>query len=77
GSVLFSPGGGARGDAQTPETGDRDRRYYISQEDGPPLDDTVVDREQQAQGFFYRARRNLTLRGFATRSSHQSLRQAL
>lgn len=38
---------------------------------------TVVDREQQAQGFFYRVWRNLTLRGFATRSSLQSLRQAL
>lgn len=37
----------------------------------------MVDREQQAQGFFYRAWRNLTLRGFATRSSLQSLRQAL
>ncbi|CAM5662134.1 hypothetical protein SALBM311S_04678 [Streptomyces alboniger] len=29
---------------------------------------TVVDPERQAQGFFYRAWRNLTLRGFATRS---------
>lgn len=37
----------------------------------------MVDREQQAQGFFYRVWRNLTLRGFATRSSLQSLRQAL
>ncbi|BFO15112.1 hypothetical protein SHKM778_15000 [Streptomyces sp. KM77-8] len=37
----------------------------------------MVDREQQAQGFFYRAWRNLALRGFATRRSLQSLRQAL
>ena len=56
---------------------DRGRRYFVTLEDGPPLDVTVVDREQQAQGFFYRAWRNLTLRGFATRSSLQSLRQAL
>ncbi|GGL78211.1 membrane protein [Streptomyces fumigatiscleroticus] len=63
--------------ADTAETGDRGRRYFVTLEDGPPLDVTVVDREQQAQGFFYRAWRNLTLRGFATRSSLQSLRQAL
>ncbi|MGY6022982.1 lysylphosphatidylglycerol synthase domain-containing protein [Streptomyces spinosirectus] len=63
--------------AETPETGDRGRRYFVTLEDGPPLDVTVVDREQQAQGFFYRTWRNLTLRGFATRSSLQSLRQAL
>ncbi|MBT2415054.1 flippase-like domain-containing protein [Streptomyces sp. ISL-12] len=63
--------------ADTLETGDRGRRYFVTLEDGPPLDVTVVDREQQAQGFFYRAWRNLTLRGFATRSSLQSLRQAL
>ncbi|RPF36085.1 lysylphosphatidylglycerol synthase domain-containing protein [Streptomyces sp. TLI_185] len=62
---------------ETPETGDRGRRYFVTLEDGPPLDVTVVDREQQAQGFFYRVWRNLTLRGFATRSSLQSLRQAL
>lgn len=37
----------------------------------------MVDREQQAQGFFYRVWRNLTLRGLATRRSLQSLRQAL
>ncbi|MEV5545359.1 lysylphosphatidylglycerol synthase domain-containing protein [Streptomyces sp. NPDC052309] len=61
----------------TTETGDRGRRYFVTLEDGRPLDVTVVDREQQAQGFFYRAWRNLTLRGFATRSSLQSLRQAL
>ncbi|MBT2423667.1 flippase-like domain-containing protein [Streptomyces sp. ISL-22] len=76
--VGFRPVSAAReesSDAQ--ETGDRGRRYFVTLEDGPPLDVTVVDREQQAQGFFYRAWRNLTLRGFATRSSLQSLRQAL
>lgn len=77
-TVGFRPVTASRvesGDAS--ETGDRGRRYFVTLEDGPPLDVTVVDREQQAQGFFYRAWRNLTLRGFATRSSLQSLRQAL
>ncbi|MFY1678678.1 lysylphosphatidylglycerol synthase domain-containing protein [Streptomyces sp. WMMC905] len=63
--------------AERADSSDRGRRYFVTLEDGPPLDVTVVDREQQAQGFFYRAWRNLTLRGFATRSSLQSLRQAL
>ncbi|MET9504675.1 lysylphosphatidylglycerol synthase domain-containing protein [Streptomyces sp. NPDC006622] len=76
--VGFRPVSAAREEVtETPETGDRGRRYFVTLEDGPPLDVTVVDREQQAQGFFYRAWRNLTLRGFATRSSLQSLRQAL
>ncbi|MDQ0599085.1 uncharacterized protein (TIRG00374 family) [Streptomyces canus] len=76
--VGFHPVSAAREEvAETPETGDRGRRYFVTLEDGPPLDVTVVDREQQAQGFFYRAWRNLTLRGFATRSSLPSLRQAL
>lgn len=75
--VGFHPVGAAREEAVETENGDRGRRYFVSLEDGPPLDVTVVDREQQAQGFFYRAWRNLTLRGFATRSSLQSLRQAL
>ncbi|MCX4764832.1 flippase-like domain-containing protein [Streptomyces sp. NBC_01275] len=77
-TVGFHPVSAAREEApDTAETGDRGRRYFVTLEDGPPLDVTVVDREQQAQGFFYRAWRNLTLRGFATRSSLQSLRQAL
>ncbi|MGW0815417.1 lysylphosphatidylglycerol synthase domain-containing protein [Streptomyces viridiviolaceus] len=78
-TVGFRPVTASREDASsdTSETGDRGRRYFVTLEDGPPLDVTVVDREQQAQGFFYRAYRNLTLRGFATRSSLQSLRQAL
>ncbi|MFJ9901513.1 lysylphosphatidylglycerol synthase domain-containing protein [Streptomyces sp. NPDC101152] len=76
--VGFRPVTAAREEMpDNPETGDRGRRYFVTLEDGPPLDVTVVDREQQAQGFFYRAWRNLTLRGFATRSSLQSLRQAL
>ena len=75
--VGFHPVGAAREEALDRENGDRGRRYFVTLEDGPPLDVTVVDREQQAQGFFYRAWRNLTLRGFATRSSLQSLRQAL
>ncbi|MFB6555405.1 lysylphosphatidylglycerol synthase domain-containing protein [Streptomyces sp. NPDC056405] len=77
--VGFRPVTAAREEApsDTTETGDRGRRYFVTLEDGRPLDVTVVDREQQAQGFFYRAWRNLTLRGFATRSSLPSLRQAL
>ncbi|WP_443071501.1 lysylphosphatidylglycerol synthase transmembrane domain-containing protein [Streptomyces sp. NBC_01465] len=59
------------------EQGDRGRRYLVTLEDGPPLDVTVVDREQQAQGFFYRVWRRLTLRSISTGRSIQSLRQAL
>nr|WP_106964051.1 lysylphosphatidylglycerol synthase transmembrane domain-containing protein [Streptomyces flavidovirens] len=59
------------------EQGDRGRRYLVTLEDGPPLDVTVVDREQQAQGFFYRVWRQVTLRGITQRRSIQSLRQAL
>ncbi|MFI8894299.1 lysylphosphatidylglycerol synthase domain-containing protein [Streptomyces paradoxus] len=77
-TVGFRPVSASREDtSDNPDTGDRGRRYFVTLEDGRPLDVTVVDREQQAQGFFYRAWRNLTLRGFATRSSLQSLRQAL
>ncbi|KPC79842.1 MULTISPECIES: lysylphosphatidylglycerol synthase transmembrane domain-containing protein [Streptomyces] len=56
---------------------DQGRRYLVTLEDGPPLDVTVVDREQQAQGFFYRVWRRLTLRTITQRRSIQSLRQAL
>ncbi|XCW06745.1 lysylphosphatidylglycerol synthase domain-containing protein [Streptomyces sp. HUAS MG47] len=59
------------------EHGDRGRRYIVTLEDGPPLDVTVVDREQQAHGFFYRVWRRLTLRAITTRRSIVSLRQAL
>ncbi|MFF7334261.1 YbhN family protein [Streptomyces sp. NPDC090306] len=76
-TVGFHPVSASREEVpDSSETGDRGRRYFVTLEDGPPLDVTVVDREQQAQGFFYRAWRNLTLR-FSTRSSLQSLRQAL
>ncbi|GAA4901635.1 lysylphosphatidylglycerol synthase domain-containing protein [Streptomyces coeruleoprunus] len=67
----------AEGVPETAEQGDRGRRYLVTLEEGPPLDVTVVDREQQAQGFFYRVWRRLTLRGITTRRSIQSLRQAL
>jgi uncharacterized protein (TIRG00374 family) len=77
-TVGFRPVGASREDASEVSDGtDRGRRYFVTLENGPPLDVTVVDREQQAQGFFYRVWRNLTLRGFATRRSLQSLRQAL
>ncbi|MFF3242662.1 lysylphosphatidylglycerol synthase domain-containing protein [Streptomyces sp. NPDC002870] len=59
------------------EPSDRGRRYQVTLEEGAPLDVTVVDREQQAQGFFYRVWRRLTLRSITTRRSIPSLRQAL
>lgn len=59
------------------EQGERGRRYLVTLDEGPPLDVTVVDREQQAQGFFYRVWRRLTLRSITTRRSIPSLRQAL
>ncbi|MEV5602167.1 lysylphosphatidylglycerol synthase domain-containing protein [Streptomyces sp. NPDC052299] len=77
--VGFRPVTAMRAD-DAPDAGDqsdRGRRYLVSLEDGPPLDVTVVDREQQAQGFFYRVWRRLTLRGITQRRSIQSLRQAL
>ncbi|MFJ1897819.1 MULTISPECIES: YbhN family protein [unclassified Streptomyces] len=77
--VGFHPVTAMRAD-DAPDAGDqndRGRRYLVSLEDGPPLDVTVVDREQQAQGFFYRVWRRLTLRGITQRRSIQSLRQAL
>ncbi|MFJ6939326.1 flippase-like domain-containing protein [Streptomyces sp. NPDC101132] len=67
----------AEEEPELPEHNDRGRRYLVTLEDGGPLDVTVVDREQQAQGFFYRVWRRLTLRGITTRRSLQSLRQAL
>ncbi|MFI6346565.1 lysylphosphatidylglycerol synthase domain-containing protein [Streptomyces sp. NPDC050560] len=78
--VGFRPLSAARGEhpQDTAEGGDRGRRYFVTLEEGAPLDVTVVDREQQAQGFYYRAWRRLTLRTITTgRSSLQSLRQAL
>jgi len=53
------------------------RRYLVTQHHGPVLDVHIIDREQQASGFFYRAWRRLRLRSVAVRRSPQSLRQAL
>ncbi|MBW5422673.1 TIGR00374 family protein [Streptomyces sp. BG9H] len=75
--VGFRPVSAAREEAPDSEHVDRGRRYFVTLEDGPPLDVTVIDREQQAQGFFYRVWRRLTLRGITQRRSLQSLRQAL
>ena len=77
--VGFRPVSAMRAEdvADAAEQGDRGRRYMVTLENGPPLDVTVVDREQQAQGFFYRLWRQLTLRSITTRSSIPSLRQAL
>ncbi|RII16137.1 hypothetical protein DSC45_16240 [Streptomyces sp. YIM 130001] len=77
--VGFRPVGAQRAEElpDSAEAADRGRRYHVTLEDGPPLDVTVVDREQQAQGFFYRVWRRLTLRSITTRRSLQSLRQAL
>ncbi|MGW2087079.1 lysylphosphatidylglycerol synthase transmembrane domain-containing protein [Streptomyces sp. NPDC001880] len=77
--VGFRPVSAMRAD-DAPDSGDqsdRGRRYLVTLDDGPPLDVTIVDREQQAQGFFYRLWRRLTLRGITQRRSIQSLRQAL
>ncbi|WP_369201865.1 flippase-like domain-containing protein [Streptomyces sp. PU-14G] len=79
--VGFKPVGALRveeaGDADKRDHNDRGRRYRVTLEDGAPLDVTVVDREQQAHGFFYRVWRRLALRGITQRRSLQSLRQAL
>ncbi|MFP8907607.1 flippase-like domain-containing protein [Streptomyces atacamensis] len=64
-------------ESERAEQSDRARRYLVTLEDGPPLDVTVVDREQQAHGYFYRAWRRFALRGITQRRSLQSLRQAL
>ncbi|UFQ17910.1 MULTISPECIES: lysylphosphatidylglycerol synthase domain-containing protein [Streptomyces] len=75
--VGFRPVNASREESPDSEHGDRGRRYFVTLEDGPPLDVTVIDREQQAQGFFYRVWRRMTLRGITQRRSLQSLRQAL
>ncbi|MEU3426877.1 flippase-like domain-containing protein [Streptomyces gardneri] len=67
----------AEGVPDASDIGDRGRRYIVTLEAGPPLDVTVVDREQQAHGFFYRVWRRITLRTITTRRSIVSLRQAL
>jgi uncharacterized protein (TIRG00374 family) len=78
--VGFAPLTARRVEDSGPESADSDRgrAYLVTLEDGPPLDVTVVDREQQAHGFFYRAWRRLSLVGGITqRRSLLSLRQAL
>lgn len=76
--VGFSPVRALRADdTQENPDSDRGRRYLVHLEDGPPLDVTVVDRERQASGFFYRVWRRFQLRGITQRRSLQSLRQAL
>ncbi len=76
--VGFSPVTAQRFD-DAPDTADseRGRRYLVTLTDGEPLDITVVDREQQAHGFFYKLWRRLQLRGVTERRSLTSLRQAL
>jgi uncharacterized protein (TIRG00374 family) len=77
--VGFAPLTAVRAEDEFPDSpdSDRGRRYLVTLEDGPLLDVTVVDREQQAHGFFYRMWRRLQLRGITQRRSLQSLRQAL
>ncbi|MEY9963217.1 uncharacterized protein (TIRG00374 family) [Streptacidiphilus sp. MAP12-16] len=62
---------------RSPDGPEGTRRYLVIQEAASPLDVHVIDREQQASGFFYRLWRRLQLRTVAVRSSPQSLRQAL
>ncbi|MFJ7906323.1 flippase-like domain-containing protein [Kitasatospora sp. NPDC096204] len=71
--VGFTPAGAVR----APDAPGGTRRYHVTQQAGPPLDVHIIDREQQASGFFYRAWRRLRLRSVAVRRSPQSLRQAL
>ncbi|MGK4582874.1 flippase-like domain-containing protein [Kitasatospora sp. HPMI-4] len=71
--VGFAPVGAVR----APDAPGGTRRYYVRQQEGPELDVHIIDREQQASGFFYRAWRRLRLRSVAVRRSPQSLRQAL
>lgn len=77
--VGFAPLTAVRAEDEFPDSpeSERGRRYLVTLEDGPLLDVTVVDREQQAHGFFYRMWRRLQLRGITQRRSLQSLRQAL
>nr|WP_257573880.1 lysylphosphatidylglycerol synthase transmembrane domain-containing protein [Streptomyces sp. JJ66] len=74
--VGFAPVSAVRAEDGVTDS-DRGRRYLVTLETGPPLDVTIVDREQQAHGYFYRAWRRLALRGITQRRQLQSLRQAL
>ncbi len=73
--VGFHPTGARR--EEDPAEGEGGRRYLVTLEDGPPLYVTVVDREQQAHGYFYRAWRRLAMRGLTEPRSLQTLRQVL
>ncbi|MDT0378030.1 lysylphosphatidylglycerol synthase domain-containing protein [Streptomyces sp. DSM 42041] len=79
--VGFRPEGAVGIEEPAPEgehpDHERGRRYRVRLEDGSSLDVTVVDREQQAHGYFYRVWRRLALRGLTQPRSTQSLRQAL
>ncbi|NJQ05445.1 lysylphosphatidylglycerol synthase transmembrane domain-containing protein [Streptomyces lonarensis] len=75
--VGFLPVAALRAEDRRSERGEVSRRYLVTLESGPPLDVTVVDREQQARGFFYRVWRRLALRGIHQQRSLPSLRQAL
>ncbi len=76
-SALRAEAPGERDGQERGERTEATRRYLVTLESGPPLDVTVVDRAQQAQGFFYRMWRRLALRGITQRHSLPSLRQAL
>lgn len=63
--------------AQPLDPADDGRRYLVTVASGPPLDVTVIDREQQGRGFFHRTWRRLQLRDITERRSLVSLREAL
>lgn len=75
--VGFLPVAALRTDDRLNDRGEISRHYLVTLESGPALDVTVVDREQQARGFFYRVWRRLALRNINQQRSLQSLRQAL
>jgi uncharacterized membrane protein YbhN (UPF0104 family) len=75
--VGFLPVAALRTEDRQNDRGEVSRRYLVTLESGPSLDVTVVDREQQARGFFYRLWRRLALRNINQQRSIQSLRQAL
>lgn len=76
--VGFAPTRALVAETPSPEApAEPSRRFLVRRESGPPLDVTVVDRELQAQGYFYRAWRRLALRGITQRRSLPSLRQVL
>lgn len=62
---------------RSPDAPGGTRRYCVIQHEGPPLDVRVIDREQQASGFFYQLWRQLRLRSVVVRPGPRSLSQAL